>query len=399
MPNPLEELTLEQLRERTSAKWRAYPSDVLPMWVAEMDVMPAAPITAALRRALEIGDTGYSMGHAYAAAVRDFAADRWGWPDFPDRYTRTVPDVMMGLVEVLRLVTDAGDPVVVNCPVYPPFYAFVASAGRQVVESPLTAEGRLDLEHLELTFAQLSARHDRVAYLMSSPHNPTGTVHTAEELKAVASAAERYGVRVLVDEIHAPLVLPEAQFVPYLSLPEAAAGFSVMSASKAWNLAGLKAALAVPGEAARDDLARMPEEVGHGASHLGVIAHTAAFAEGGEWLDALIAGLAANRDFLAQSVHQELPELTYQPGEATYLAWIDCRALGLHSETAQGPGVVSDLEGPAQFFLEQARVALNSGHVFGTGGSGFVRMNFATSQKNLEEAVDRMAQALSCLTS
>jgi cystathionine beta-lyase len=301
---------------------------------------------------------------------------------------------MMGIVEVLRLVTEPDDPVVVNCPVYPPFYAFVASAQRRVVESALTPDGRLDLDDLQRTFADLSGRHDRVAYLLSSPHNPTGTVHTAEELTAVAQLADRYGVRVVVDEIHGPLVLPGARFVPYLSLPAAAFGFSVMSASKAWNLAGLKAALAVPGEAAREDLARMPEEVGHGASHLGVIAHTAAFAEGGDWLEALLAGLDANRHSLRDALGRLLPDLGYAPGQATYLAWIDCRALGLHSEDRQGPGVVSDLEGPAQFFLDQARVALNSGHVFGTGGSGYVRLNFATSQAILHEALDRMARAV-----
>lgn len=394
MHNPLEELTLAQLQQRTSAKWRAYPRDVLPMWVAEMDVMPAQPIVAALRHALDIGDTGYSMGHAYPEAVKQFAADRWGWPDFPARYTRSVPDVMMGIAEVLRLVTEPGDPVVVNSPVYPPFYAFVTSAGRTVVESPLTPDGRLDVEHLEATFRELRSRHAHVGYLMSSPHNPSGTVHTAEELAAVGRAADHYGVRVIVDEIHAPLVLAGATFVPYLSLPDAQSGFSVLSASKAWNLAGLKAALAVPGEAARDDLARMPEEVGHGASHLGVIAHTAAFTDGGQWLDALLAGLDANREYLSEVLADLLPELLYEPGDATYLAWIDCRALRLHSPDKQGPGIVSDLEGPAKFFLDEARVALSSGHVFGSGGSGYVRMNFATSQDILTDAVERMHHAV-----
>jgi cysteine-S-conjugate beta-lyase len=397
MRNPLEELTLAQLQQRTSAKWRAYPADVLPMWVAEMDVMPAAPIVTALQHALEIGDTGYSMGHAYPEAVRRFAAQRWDWPDFPARFTRSVPDVMMGITEVLRLVTEPGDPVVVNSPVYPPFYAFVTSAGRTVVESALTQDWRLDIEQLEATFRELTSAHPHVAYLMSSPHNPSGTVHTAEELAAVGRAADRYGVRVIVDEIHAPLVLPGATFVPYLSLPDTQSGFSVMSASKAWNLAGLKAALAVPGEQARDDLARMPEEVGHGASHLGVIAHTAAFSEGGSWLDAVLAGLDSNRWYLSELLTDLLPELLYEPGDATYLAWIDCRALRLHSPDRQGPGIVSDLEGPAKFFLDQARVALSSGHVFGSGGSGYVRMNFATSQGILTDAVERMHDAVRTL--
>lgn len=392
--DPLQELTLDQLRQRTSVKWRAYPPEVLPLWVAEMDVMPADPITRALHHAIDIGDTGYAAGYDYPAAVKAFATTRWGWDGFPADSARSVPDVMMGIVEVLRLVTEPGDPVVVNCPVYPPFYAFAASAGRKVVESPLTPGGRIDLDRLDRTFGELARTHSRIAYLMSSPHNPTGVVHTRGELEAVAALAQQYGVRVVVDEIHAPLVLPGARFVPYLSVPGSENAFSLLSASKAWNLAGLKAALAVAGPEACTDLQRMPEEVGHGASHLGVIAHTAAFSAGGPWLDGLLTGLAGNRHLLGRLLAESLPELGYAPPEGTYLAWLDCRALGLHEQDRQGPGVVSELEGPARFFMEKARVALSSGHVFGGGGSGHVRLNFATSAAILTEAVGRMAEAV-----
>lgn len=392
--NPLERLTLDQLRERTSAKWRAYPADVLPMWVAEMDVVLAEPVAAALRHAIDIGDTGYAMGHAYAEALGTFARHRWDWDAAPTQTAKSVPDVMMGIVEVLRLITEPGDPVVVNCPVYPPFYAFTTSAGRRIVESPLTAGGRIDLDRLGDTFRTLTGTGSRIAYLLSNPHNPTGTVHTRGELESVADLADRYGVRVIADEIHAPLVLSGAQFVPYLSVTGSDTAFSVISASKAWNLAGLKAALALAGSEARADLDRMPEEVSHGASHLGVIAHTAALRDGGPWLDALLAGLADNRDLLGALLHEHLPQLAHRPPQGTYLAWIDCRALELHSDDLQGPGVVSELEGPARFFLDRARVALSSGHVFGTGGAGHVRLNFATSQANLREAVRRMSEAL-----
>jgi len=394
VPNPLEQLTLQQLRQRTSVKWRAYPPDVIPLWVAEMDVMPAEPVARALRHALDIGDTGYAYGPDYPRAVGEFASQRWGWDDFPAESAKSVPDVMMGIVEVLRLVTEPGDPVVVNCPVYPPFYAFVASAGRQVVESPLTGGGRIDLDRLSATFAEVTRTHPRAAYLMSSPHNPTGAVHTQEELRVVAQLAQQYGVRVVVDEIHAPLVMPGVRFVPYLSVPGSQDAFSVLSASKAWNLAGLKAALAVAGPDARSDLARMPEEVSHGASHLGVIAHTAAFRDGGPWLDGLLDGLAANRDLLGRLLAERLADVGYAPPQGTYLAWLDFRHLGMHELGRQGSGVVSELEGPARFFLDRARVALSSGHVFGTGGAGHVRLNFATSQAVLTEAVERMAAAV-----
>src|SRR6185503_12712764 len=140
-----------------------------------------------------------------------------------------------------------------------------------------------------------------------NPHNPTGVVPTRTELQAVAELAARYGVRVISDEIHAPLVLPGASFTPFLSVPGSADGFALFSASKGWNLAGLKAALLVAGPDALDDLARLPEEVGHGPSHLGVLAHTAAFTDGGEWLDQLLAGLAANRELLGRLVAERLP--------------------------------------------------------------------------------------------
>ncbi len=356
-PNPLRVLSLEQLRRRTSMKWRTYPEDVLPLWVAEMDVPLAEPVVRAVREAMELGDTGYPAGTAYAEALAAFAAQRWAWDGLAVERTALVPDVMTGIVEMLKLVSGPGDPVVVNSPVYPPFFPFVENMGRKVVEAPLGADGRLDLGVLEDTFGRLSAGGGRPAYLLCSPQNPTGAVHTADELAAVAALSRTYGVRVVVDEIHAPLTAPGAHFVPYLSVPGAESGLSLLSASKAWNLAGLKAAVAVAGPDAADDLARLPEEVGDGPSHVGVLAHTAALREGGSWLDALLGGLDDNRRLLSGLLAEHLPAVRYVPGRATYLAWLDCRALGLGGD-------------PAEVFLERGRVALNSGIPFGTGSSG-----------------------------
>jgi cystathionine beta-lyase len=210
----------------------------------------------------------------------------------------------------------------------------------------------------------------------------------------VAAAAARHQVRVISDEIHAPLVLPGAQFTPYLSVDGTEDAFALISASKAWNLAGLKAALLIAGPGAAADLRRLPEEVSHGPSHLGVIAHTAAFRHGQPWLTSLLAGLAANRDLLGELLGAHLPQVRYQPPEATYLAWLDCRALGLHDlDAAIDDHIVSDLAGPARMFLDRARVALSSGHVFGHGGAGFVRLNFATAPAILRQAIQRMGDA------
>jgi len=379
MTNPLGGLSLDELRRRTSMKWRRYPPDVLPLWVAEMDTALAAPIAEALAEALAIGDTGYPEGTAYAEAFAEFAIRRWGW-EIDVGACANVPDVMTGVVEVLKLLTESGDSVVINSPVYPPFYGFIKHMDRQVIEAPLNAEDRIDLAALDAGFSQAALAGRRAAFLLCSPHNPTGTVHTSAELSAVAELAERHGVRVVADEIHAPIVYSESSHVPYLSLAGAESAFALLSASKAWNLAGLKAALAVAGNGATEDLARLPQEVRHG-SHLGVIAHVAALRHGWQWLDGLLGGLDANRRLLADLLAEHLPSVGYRQPQGTYLAWLDCRALTLP-------------EDPAAVFLKRGRVALNSGPSFGTGGAGHVRLNLATSAEIIGEAVVRMASAL-----
>lgn len=379
--DPLVRCSLQDLRRRTSTKWRFHPPDVLPLWVAEMDVPLAEPVADALREAVALGDTGYADGpEPYAEALRGFASARWGWRLRPS-LTRLVPDVMQGAAELVRLLTRPGDAVVVNPPVYAPFFALVSRLERRLVEAPLGDGHRLDPESLEAAFRTAAGPRGRPAvYLLSSPHNPTGTVHTAAELGTVAELAEAYGVRVIADEIHAPLVPPGATFVPYLTVPGSERAFALFSASKAWNLAGLKAALAVAGDAAAEDLARLPAEVGNGASHLGVLAHVAALRDGGPWLEDLLDGLAANRSLLGALLAEHLPSVRYRPPAGTFLAWLDCTRLGLGDD-------------PAAAFLDRGRVALVPGSAFGAGGAGFARLNFATSPAVLTEAVARMAAA------
>ncbi|GHF08411.1 cystathionine beta-lyase [Streptomyces morookaense] len=379
---PLQRLSLTDLRRRTSAKWRVHDPDVLPLWIAEMDVPLAEPIAQALGEALARGDTGYAAGPAYAEAFDGFARERWGWDGVVVDRTALVADVMTGAVEVLRLVTGPGDAVVVNSPVYPPFYGFIGHMDRRVVEAPLGAGHRIDMDALEAAFREATAGGRRAAFLLCSPHNPTGTVHTRDELAAVAGLADAYGVRVVADEIHAPVVLPGAEHVPFLSVPGAEGAFALLSASKAWNLAGLKCALAVAGRDAAAELARMPLVVSHGPSHWGVIAHSAALRHGGAWLDGVLDGLDANRKLLAALLAEHLPGVEYRQPEGTYLAWLDCRGLGL------------DGDDPAAVFLERGRVALAGGAPFGTGGAGHARLTLATSPDILTEAVRRMAAAV-----
>jgi len=375
MTHPLAQLSLEELRERRSIKWQWFPPDVLPVWVAELDTPLAPPIVEALHAAVRRGDTGYAMAGRLPEAYAGFAERRYGWRPDPTRM-RLMPDVMRGVVEALRITTEPGSPVLVNTPVYHPFFFWLEHLGRPVVQSSLrlTESGyQLDLERLERDFAAGVG-----AYLLCNPHNPTGLVFSRDELLAVSELAEQYDVQIIADEIHAPLTYPGTRFVPFGSLPTAAAERAVtsVSASKAWNLAGLKAALLVPGP--RADIDKIPEEYGHAGSIFGVLASEAAFDHGEPWLDTLLTDLDANRALLGSLLAEHLPEVRYFPPRATYLTWLDCRALRLPAD-------------PAEIFMEYGKVAVVSGPIFGDGGEGFVRLNIGCSPELLTEAVRRMA--------
>ncbi|GAA2479890.1 MalY/PatB family protein [Terrabacter carboxydivorans] len=370
---PLEDLR----RDRTSVKWGVHGPDVIPMWIAEMDCAPCPAVVDAVSAAMVRGDTGYALTEEYAAELAAFAEAEWSW-DFDPRTTTRVADVLSGVTHLLGLFTEVGGPVVVSPPVYNAFYEVIEACGRRVVEAPLGPDHRLDVDGLAEVFARETAGGAPTAYLLSNPHNPTGTVHTPAELEALARVADAHGVRVLSDEIHGPLVLPTSTFTPYLTVPGTERGVTVTSASKAWNLAGLKAAVIVPGEDAVDDVRRLHPYVTFGASHLGVIAQTAAYRDGRAWLRRLVGELDANRRLLADLVAEQLPGARLVVPEATYLAWLDLSGLGLGDD-------------PAGEVLRRARVALSPGPIFGSGGHGHARVNYATSPEILREAVDRIA--------
>jgi cystathionine beta-lyase len=373
-----DDVSLGALRRRRSAKWQTYPPDVLPAWVAEMDFPLAPPVRDALQAALDDDDCGYPFPGGLAESFAPFAAERWGWTVDPAR-VRLVPDVMIAVVETLRVLTAPGDGVVINPPVYRPFFGAIDELGRELVEAPM-AEGagrwELDLDALEAAFAG-GAR----TYLLCNPHNPTGRSLARAELEAVAELALRHDVAVVSDEIHAPLTLAGATHTPFASLGEDAArrGLTITGATKAWNLAGMKCAVVVAGSAAMEqELAALPESLRFHAGHFGVLGTSAAFESGGPWLDELLAYLDGNRRLLAELLAERLPEVGYVPAEAGYLAWLDCRALGLGDD-------------PAEAFLGRGRVALSPGPHFGTQGRGFARLNLGTSAALVAEAVERIA--------
>jgi cystathionine beta-lyase len=359
------------LEARRSAKWAAYPPDVLPAWVAEMDFPLAEPVKAALRDAIERDDTGY-LGPDLAGVPEAFAAfaeRRLNWSVDPEQVS-VATDVMVGIEELLQAVTDPGAGVVVMPPVYPPFFHDVRRAGREVVEAPLAGRD-LDIGAIERAL-EAGAQ----AVLLCNPHNPLGRVWSRAELSALADLAGEHGAWVISDEIHGPLAIDGA-YTPYLEVSHR--GFALTSASKAFNLAGLKLGLIVTaGGEARDVAARISPESHWRAGYLGAIAAEAAFREGDAWLDDVLQTLDGNRRLLQELLD---PRIGYTPQQASFLAWLDCRALGLG-------------EDPAAAFLERGRVALSRGLDFGAQGAGFARLNIGTRPELVEEAVARMDASL-----
>ena len=378
MHHPFDDVTEATLRRRTSAKWAVYPADVLPAWVAEMDYPIAEPMKRVLHAAIDDDACGYASPGGLGQAFAPWAKAKWGWEVMPED-VHVVCDVVTGLAEILRVATAPGDGVVIEPPVYHPFASTVQQLARVVVAAPLSrTEGAYapDLDAIERAYAGGARVH-----LLCSPHNPSGIVVPEAALLRIAELADRYGVLVLSDEIHAPLTLPGAVHRPFPSVSAAAARRSIVltSASKSWNLAGLKAAVMVAAsDESRAILARLPPETPYHAGHLGVLAGRAAFLEGEAWLASTIAILDRNRRLLGELLREHMPRVGYVPPQAGYLAWLDCSALGLG-------------EDPARAFLERGKVALSSGPIFGAEGAGFARLNIGTTRSLLEEAVRRMA--------
>jgi cysteine-S-conjugate beta-lyase len=373
----------ETKRGSRGEKWTVYPPEALPLWVADMDFPVAEPIRRVLQRAVDTSDLGYPIHPRPTDLAAIFAArlrDRFGFEVDP-RSVELVSEVVQGVYVGLLQLSEPGDGVVVQTPIYSPFFRAVEETGRALRESPL-ALGPAGYE-VDLDALRRAASGARVL-LLCHPHNPTGRVFRRAELEAIAEVVVANDLVVLSDEIHADLVLSGPPFVPFASIaPELAARtVTFMSASKSFNIAGLRCAVAFFGsDALRRRFLGLPRHVRGGINILGLEASRAAWLHGEPWLDAALGYLRGNRDWLASFVASSLPGVRHHPPEATYLAWLDCRELALEPT-------------PFRFFLERARVATSDGAVFGRPGEGFVRVNFATSRRLLTEALERMAKAL-----
>lgn len=372
-------------RSTDSAKWRAYPPDVLPLWVADMDFPAPEPVIQALRERVEHGIYGYGWkleATQLHEAVVDWLARRCGWTVSPEAIV-PIPGVIPGLNLAGRVLAAPGDGVLIETPAYPPIQRVPPNVGLRLDEVELTRDldGRygLDLEAFERAI-----RPDTRMFLLCNPHNPVGRVWTREELAGMAEVCLRRGLGICADEIHGDLVFSGHRHVPMASLgPEIAARtITLLAPSKTFNLAGLKSAVAViPDAALRERFLAARLDLVPAVNILGYVATTVAYRDGEPWLKALLGYLEASRDTLAEAVRTRLPGVAMAPPEGTYLGWLDCRA------------ALPD-DDPYRVFLERARVALNDGATFGRPGRGFVRLNFGCPRATLLQALDRMARAL-----
>lgn len=375
-------MSLQDLRKRKSVKWRQFPSDVLPLPIAEMDFPIAEPIKDALRDMIDRSDTGYlgpfpEMFEAFA----NFSQSRWNW-SVDVSQMRIATDVGVGTVEVLRTLINRGDKMMLHSPVYDNMWRWVAEVGATLVDVPLVEGGSgstLDLQAIEDQYKAGVKVH-----ILCHPHNPVGVIFSRESLIQLASLAKRYGVYIISDEIHGPLVFQQKDFTPFLSVSDEAreVGITITSASKGFNLAGLKCAVIITNSPAiKERINAMPISVAFRASLFGAVAATAAFTHAVSWLDGVINSLDENRKLIRNIIDTRIPAIKYRIPDFGYLAWLDLSALNLG-------------EDPSKTILERGKVAFSAGQMYGPQHSQFIRFNFGTSPEIISEAFDRITKSL-----
>ncbi len=373
---------LDRLRSLQGIKWSKFGDDVIAAWVADMDFALAPVIADAVGEIMARGDLGYYFGYRseLAELFCQWQADHHGWSPDPRR-VRVSCDVLSIVETVIYLRTKPGDGIVLFTPIYPPFRAAATWGGRRAVECPLSSSDgwRMHRDRLRSVIDDTTR-----IILLSNPHNPTGRVFDHDELAAVAAVAEEFDLLVISDEIWADLVHPEHRHVPLASIGDeiAARTITPTAASKAFNLAGMRCAVAhVGSEQVWRAMADLPPHLMGATSTLGAAATAAAWRDGEPWLDETRRHLTDQRNHLAARLAAEAPEVGYQPGEATYLAWLDFNRTPLAAD-------------PAGKLQHESGLALNPGPDFGVEGAGWARLNFATSGTLLDEAIDRIVAAL-----
>lgn len=379
--------SLAELQTHRSEKWRAFPREVLPLPVAEMDFPVAQPIQDVILDMVNNSDLGYlgsipEMGNSFAG----FAKRRWNWSVEPG-FVRIATDVGVAVVELIRVFAQPGEKVLISSPIYQNFYTWIRETKVEMVDVPFLPDAQSsdgtgwshDWDGIEKAYQSGIKVH-----LLCSPHNPLGKVYTKEDLQRIVALAKKYGVIVISDEIHAPLTFKEATFVPLLSLGADAAevGVCVTAASKGWNIAGLKCAIIVSqSQEMHEKLNALAPAMHYRASLLGAFATVAAFEHGELWLDSALEILDQNRKLVANLISTQIPAIGYNLPHCSYLAWLNLSQLKLGDD-------------PCAVLVERAKVAFNPGHIYGPLGKDYARLNFATSPAIISEAIDRIASIL-----
>jgi cystathionine beta-lyase len=374
-----DEPTVADLRERGSLKWTKFGGDTIGAFVAEMDFGTAPPIVAALHAAVDTISFGYlppRLREELAHSCARWQQRRYGWAVAPEQ-VHPVADVLTAFELVMLHYSRPDSPLILPTPAYMPFLRVPPMHGREIIQVPMVVDGDrwvLDLDGLDRAY-----RAGGDLLILCNPVNPVGRVYTAAELAAVTEVVDRHGGLVFADEVHAPLVYPGHRHLPYASTSPVAAAHTVTAtaASKAWDLPGLKCGQVILSNPAHEESwQRVATEDPSAPSNLGVVAACAAYESGEPWLDEVLGYLAGNRRALVELLAEHLPRVGYTPPEGSYLAWLDCRALGLAT--------------PGEFFREVAGVAVVEGAECGEAGRGHVRLNFATPLPVLREAITRL---------
>ncbi len=375
-------ISLDDLRKTGATKW-AKEEGSIGAFVAEMDFGAAPAIQNALHDAVEEGSFGY-LPRRLIAQLQDATAEMYGECfncSIAPKDVNPVPDVIKALQLAIEHHSAPGSKVIVPTPAYMPFILIPEMAGREVIQVPMI--GPADHMQLDLEAINVAFQEGGNLLVLCNPYNPVGRVFTIEEMVALSEVVACHDGRVFSDEIWAPLVY-EGRHIPYASVNEAAAGHTItaISASKAWNLPGLKCAQVITSnDADREIWERIGFFAGHGVSNLGVTANVAAYREGQNWLAQVVSYLDGNRMLLGELVEQHLPGVRYSPPQGTYISWLDFRDTPLS-------------DGPAEFFAEKAGVHLTDGATCGDGLEGFARFIFATPRPIMREAFARMGKAM-----
>jgi cystathionine beta-lyase len=370
-------------------KWDTYAADVIPMWIADTDFKCPQPVIDAMVARARHGIYGYPVNHKnFERSIVNWQKKRFDW-DVDLDWVEYTPAVVPAIVYALRAFTQPGDNVVIQMPAYHPFHDIIPHNGRHILGNQLVpqADGSYAVDFANLE--ELLSKKRTTMFLLCSPHNPVGKCFTREELTRMAELCLKHNVFVVSDEIHSDIVYKGGEHIPFASLSPAIAANSLVcvNPSKTFNIAGVRSGAAIIPDRRNHDAfyARVEDNKAYGRTIFGTLPIEVSYNECDYYADQLLAYLEGNLAYLNQFIAARIPRLKVTPTQATYLIWLDCRGLNMKPKEMQN------------FFLQQAKVAMNEGSTFGPGGAGYMRMNIACPRSQLTEALTRMEAAISKL--